>query len=152
MRMKIPGASDGENTQFWNYIYGEVIHIGRLFRGEVPSGPPFRPLKDAAKMRSIAGSLKRLATKVRPFKLPLAQELDLETKFFDGQATELIEAFAGLKRHSRDPETERILLLMAWIHQHTRHWHDPELALMLRLVGLNQYTPDRLRVLRADTR
>lgn len=103
-------------------------------------------------MRSIAGSLKRLATKVGPFKSPLAQELVRESKFFQAQADEIAKVFDSLKRHSRKPETERILLLTGWIRRNTGKWHDTEFVEMLNLTGLNHISPETLRTLRARTR
>jgi hypothetical protein len=150
MRIKIPGASEQENTQLWDYIYGEVQQAGRCFRGEVPSRQ-IHPSKEAATRRKLAQKCKELALELRRYD-PLAADTLTDTG--DGLLIDS-DTFADraktTKRHSRHSETQHILLAMGRIHQQTGKFHDGELRELLALVRIN-VSPEALRGLRARSR
>jgi len=147
MRIKIPGANEGENTQLRDYVYGELQQAGRYFRSEVPS-PPSQPSKEAATRRKLARKSKELASELRRYHPDLAETLTGTAEEFVMDADLIAERAKTAKRHSQHPENQHILLAMGRIHQFTGKFHDPELRKLLGLEGIN-LSPEALRQLRA---
>ena len=112
----------------------------------------FHPSKEATTRRKLAKKCKELASELKRYDPTAADDLVAAGEGLLIDADTLAEQAKRIKRHPPHAETQHVLLAMEQIHQHTCRWHDLELTTMLQLVGLNQYTPGRLRVLRTETR
>jgi hypothetical protein len=174
-RIVIPGVVDASTepwwTRFWEYIYGEIIGIGQDFKREPTerneqarrtaqkygmAEPQTRETislsKQSTRTCGIARRLECLSTDVEPLSPMLAQKLKYASETFAAESAEMSKLARSVKRHSQHPETGRILELMEFVHSETGQWHDPEISALLKLAGLSQYPPERLRQLRSRTK
>jgi hypothetical protein len=147
-RLKVPGASEAEQTHFLDYVHAEVKRIGRDFAQ--PKGRVNMSSRQAAERRSIAKDCDKLAARVERFSPPLAECLRHASEAFTCDADQLATLSQGRKRHPQHSETRRILELMHSVHEETGKWHDRELSGLLSLAGLNQHTSNRLRDIRHE--